>query len=159
MFNMHNSNQSRANMPTQGQQNVLHLTISLEDSYYGVNKEIEIDNFKTCQTCKGKGGEHSTCPTCHGSGTFIQRNGFMTIQTMCNNCNGSGKVISKKCNNCQGTGYTSSKEKITISIPQGVISGMKLRVANKGFPSKNGRSKRGFNYCYYSTRTSRDSTK
>jgi molecular chaperone DnaJ len=95
---MHNSNQSHANMPTQGQQNVLHITISLEDSYYGVNKEIEIDNFKTCQTCKGEGGEHSTCPICHGSGTFIQQNGFMTIQTMCNNCGGSGKIISKKCN-------------------------------------------------------------
>jgi molecular chaperone DnaJ len=156
---MHNSNQSHANRSTQGQQNVLHITISLEDSYYGVNKEIEIDNFKICQTCKGKGGEHSTCPICHGSGTFIQQNGFMTIQTMCNNCGGSGKIISKKCNDCQGSGYTSSKEKMTISIPQGVISGMKLRVANKGFPGKNGRTKRRFNYCYYSTRKSNVSKK
>lgn len=64
----------------------LNVFITLQESYYGCSKEIEIDEFKNCSTCHGEGGEKRICPTCQGSGMQVQRNGFMIIQTTCTHC-------------------------------------------------------------------------
>jgi len=129
--------QNTASMPQQGKQNQIQLTITLEEAYYGCTKEILIDSFTTCSSCKGEGGEKHICPACNGVGVRVQQNGFMTIQTTCNHCGGQGKTIVKKCNTCHGNGFTSKKESIKINIPAGANEGNQLRVQGKGFPGKN----------------------
>jgi len=137
MFGQRNKS-NFSSMRQDGKMNNIHLTISLEEAYYGCSKEIEIDAFDSCKACNGEGGEISKCSHCNGTGMQIQQNGFMTIQSTCRYCGGIGKTIIKKCNKCNGLGFTSKKEKLKINIPKGADDGNNLRVPNKGFPGKNG---------------------
>jgi molecular chaperone DnaJ len=125
-------------MMSQGKPVHKSVTISLQESYYGCSKEIDVDEFTECSSCNGNGGELQTCQYCHGNGVRIQQNGFMTIQTTCDKCGGAGKIISKRCSVCNGTGYNSKKSKITINIPKGIDNGISLRISGKGYPGKNG---------------------
>lgn len=52
--------------------------------------------------------------------------------------NGQGRTINKKCSKCNGNGFNTTKSNITITVPKGSPNGLQLRVADKGFPGKNG---------------------
>lgn len=61
-----------------------------------------------CQTCKGKGyfpgmktdkrgrAEKNPCPTCTGTGRCQACEGRGRVKIVCRNCNGTGRVLSKK---------------------------------------------------------------
>lgn len=55
--------------------------------------------------------------------------------------NGQGRTVNKKCIKCNGNGFNTTKSNITITIPKGSPNGLQLRVADKGFPGKNGGKK------------------
>ncbi len=48
------------------------LTITFEEAFTGVEKQIEVPRLVTCEHCTGTGSEPGTgvetCPTCRGSG-------------------------------------------------------------------------------------------
>lgn len=116
------------------------LTISLEDVYFGAEKEIKITRDKKCTTCDGKGAEDpkdiKTCPTCNGNGVVIETQrsilGAIRTERICPECNGSGEIIEKPCITCRGSGATQEKESIEVKIPRGIESGVTLRVPGKG---------------------------
>lgn len=116
------------------------ISISLEDVYFGVEKEIGISREMRCETCDGKGAKSSkditNCDTCGGAGviTEMQRSilGAIRTQRLCPTCQGSGKMISNPCNTCNGKGSNRKKETVDVKIPKGVESGMTLRVTGKG---------------------------
>ena len=133
-----NTRQHTGPHPVNGQSIKYNIEISLEESYYGGTKQVELNNFTTCSDCNGTGGEYNTCSACNGSGVIVQQHGFMTIQTTCPHCNGQGKTLSKKCTKCNGHGYTSNKETITLNIPAGSCTGTHLVARGKGYPGKHG---------------------
>ena len=47
-------------------------------------------------------------------------------------------MIKEKCRQCSGRGWNRKQEDVTVKIPPGVASGMKLRVTGKGKPSEHG---------------------
>jgi molecular chaperone DnaJ len=51
---------------------------------------------------------------------------------MCDHCRGEGSVISDPCEECGGTGKVRKKKKINLTIPGGVDTGSRLRVAGEG---------------------------
>lgn len=114
--------------------------ISLEDVYFGVEKEISTPRDEKCDTCHGNGSEKpedvTTCSTCGGSGMVIETQrsilGSIRTQRPCSTCHGSGKQIKNPCSTCRGEGTTSKRETVTIKIPKGVESGVTLRVQGKG---------------------------
>ncbi|MCA9486599.1 molecular chaperone DnaJ [Candidatus Woesearchaeota archaeon] len=114
--------------------------ITLEDVYFGVDKDLTISRDVKCEVCDGEGAQNKndvmTCSVCHGSGmvTEIQRSilGAIRTQRPCTRCRGTGKEIKNPCSSCHGSGVKKSRETVTISIPKGVESGMTLRVAGKG---------------------------
>lgn len=114
--------------------------ITLDDVYFGAEKDIKITREVECSTCNGKGAENpddvDVCSTCHGSGfvTQTQRSilGHIRTQRPCPNCHGAGKTIKKPCSSCHGLGSVSEKETINIKIPKGVEDGVTLRVSGKG---------------------------
>ena len=116
------------------------LTISFEESISGVEKEISIEKQNPCGHCSGSGAEPGskviTCPKCHGSGQIkTQRRtilGTIATATVCDRCEGAGKVPEKPCGTCKGSGIKRGEKKIKISIPAGIADGQRMRVSGEG---------------------------
>lgn len=112
------------------------LDITLEEAAKGIKKTISLKKHNQCKTCEGEGGKTETCTKCHGTGriTMVQRTmfGAFQTQTVCNECEGTGKTVTDSCKECMGRGNTVSETKVKIEIPAGVEDGMRLRVPNQG---------------------------
>jgi len=119
----------------------LELNITFHEAVFGCEKEIKYTYKTACQSCKGTGakdGKLSTCSSCNGQGQVYLRQGFMTFSQTCPDCQGSGVKAEQKCSQCKGRGYEEVEESITITIPKGIDTGNRLRVAGKGNISKRG---------------------
>ena len=62
----------------------------------------------------------------------------MRVNSTCPGCHGRGMTPEKTCIPCAGIGQTPTNEKIKVTIPPGVDTGMTLRVAGKGHPNPQG---------------------
>ncbi len=141
-----NAKAGRSSMPQRGQDRLVGLDISFEDAVNGCKKDLNIKYVASCPDCKGTGAENGTsfktCPTCNGKGRVLRRTqsifGMMQSESICPDCHGSGKTIINKCPHCHGSGRVQKEEVITLTIPHGVDSGSKLRIAGKGEPGING---------------------
>ncbi len=123
------------------------LEISLEEAFFGAEKNIEVPIDEICEACNGTGakpGYLKTCPVCHGTGEVRRVHGsrFAHIVNIipCKKCGGTGKIIEKPCEVCGGTGKIRKIRKIQVKIPKGVHDGSYLRVAGQGEPGSNGGS-------------------
>ena len=122
------------------------LEITLEEAAFGVEKEVELPKLQTCSECDGTGSAPGTfpsnCKTCKGSGQVkvTQKTMLGHFQTIkpCSNCRGTGKVVETPCDGCYGQGRVKTKKKIAITIPAGIDTGARLRVAGEGEPGTNG---------------------
>lgn len=125
---------------TRGADIAVDVTLTFKESALGVDKTIDYSRHKACDTCKGTkaepGSELKTCTTCKGKGsiTKVSRSIFGNIQQeyVCDECEGAGKIPTKKCHTCHGHGVTKQKESITVHIPAGIQTGESLRVQGRG---------------------------
>lgn len=112
------------------------LTISLEESFKGIQKNISLKIHGTCDTCKGsgskKGSGSSTCGMCQGAGMVRNQQGFFTVQRTCPQCQGSGHVIKDPCGDCHGQGRVLKNRSIKVAIPAGIEDGARIRLAGEG---------------------------
>lgn len=134
---------SNSKRPIKGEDTLLRMRISFIDAALGCEKDISVDTFEECDECNGKGGfDEITCDECHGSGTVTreQRSLFGTFltKTTCPTCNGKGKSFRKTCSYCKGKGHVKVSKNITIKVPEGVDSGNRSRISNKGGAGING---------------------
>ena len=121
------------------------VTLTFEDAFAGIEKDVEIPREDSCSKCNGsgaaKGGTAKTCNTCGGQGLVrkMMQRGFMQTMTTdnCSDCRGAGKVIDKPCNDCKGSGVVSIKKKIKLKIPPGADDGYKLRMRGQGNAGSN----------------------
>ncbi len=119
------------------------VTLTLEEAYVGLEKEINITSSKECETCHGHGTadgkEPLVCATCGGSGKVrTQQGGFFVFETVCPQCRGAGRVILDKCKKCRGTGKEKLEKSLKIKIPAGIENGTRMRVAGEGEAGKRG---------------------
>lgn len=56
----------------------------------------------------------------------------------CRICGGEGKIAGATCHACRGTGNAAPLKRIEVTIPAGVQSGTRIRVAGRGAPGANG---------------------
>ena len=139
------SSRQRQNAARRGADLSYTVTLTFEESIFGVDKEIEITRDEVCSTCRGKGAEPGTtvtrCATCNGRGEVRQVHqtflGSMVQVVTCPTCNGRGEVISTPCHTCRGRGLERKNVKKTISIPGGVDNGTQMRLAGEGQPGVN----------------------
>ena len=112
------------------------LSITLEDSYKGLEKNVRYTTYKKCSDCSGsgaaKGSKPIKCNYCAGRGKVRTNQGFFTVQQTCPQCTGYGETIGKPCNGCSGNGKVQSNENVTVKIPKGVDDGTRIRLAGKG---------------------------
>ena len=126
--------------PRPGADRKVAVTVSFEESIFGVSKDIEIDRLTACDNCSGSGAEPGSrpiqCPDCRGQGkqrrvqqTFL---GSMVTETVCTRCRGQGQVISSPCSACRGAGRTQQRATINVDIPAGVREGLQVQVHGEG---------------------------
>lgn len=131
---------TRRNGPQRGSDLRYDISITFEEAAFGVEKEIEIPRYETCDSCVGSGAEPGThartCSTCNGRGQVTQTQKtplghFQTVKT-CPSCNGEGKVVETPCKKCNGQGKIRRRKKLKVNIPAGVDTGSRLRMSGEG---------------------------
>lgn len=131
---------------TRGSNLRVKIKLNYEEIAKGVNKQIKVKKYVSCNTCGGSGAKDKnsvqTCSTCGGSGqvrkvtnTFL---GQMQTVTTCPTCNGEGTTITQKCSACRGEGRVYGEETVSVDIPAGVQEGMQLSVGGKGNAGERG---------------------
>jgi molecular chaperone DnaJ len=122
------------------------MTISFEDAVHGCTKKIRLNVDEPCASCGGTGAYSKSdihiCSKCGGQGyVFIEQRtifGMGRSQQVCPRCGGRGQEIARKCDKCNGKGYTTVTKDIEIKIPEGIDTGMSLRLEGKGKAGENG---------------------
>ncbi|MBD8029059.1 molecular chaperone DnaJ [Corynebacterium gallinarum] len=123
-----------------GSDTLWRASITLEEAYTGVKKELTLDTAVLCTKCHGSGSasnaKPNTCGTCHGSGEIqeVQRSFLGNVMTSrpCHTCNGTGEVIPDPCDECAGDGRVRARRDIVANIPAGIQTGMRIRMAGQG---------------------------
>jgi molecular chaperone DnaJ len=110
--------------------------LTLEEAYQGVSKTINVYRQEECDKCAGYGTKDGKppkkCDTCSGKGYVRARQGFFTVERACPTCHGRGFYISDTCSKCHGSGTIGKKSELSVNIPQGVSSEIKLKVSGEG---------------------------
>ena len=118
------------------------LEITFEESVYGKEAKLKIPRWETCGECKGSGAKSAssvkTCPSCKGAGQIRLQQGFFSVSRPCGQCEGSGHIITEPCTACQGRQRTYRERTISVHIPAGIETGMRLRLSNEGEHGVNG---------------------
>ena len=112
------------------------LTITFEESAYGIEKELKIPKTLRCEECDGSGARSGTspisCQTCGGKGQVRYQQGLFSISRPCPNCNGAGQIIKDPCPTCHGSGRTKKSHNLKVKIPGGVSTGARLKLTGEG---------------------------
>jgi molecular chaperone DnaJ len=126
--------------PRPGQDRKVDVTISFEESIFGVSKEVAFERQELCTTCNGNGAEPGTslirCPECNGVGEVrrAQQTLLGTIVTAqpCPRCQGRGEVVQTPCHTCRGAGKLRTPITMDIQIPPGVREGLQIQLRGEG---------------------------
>ncbi|CRX38552.1 molecular chaperone DnaJ [Estrella lausannensis] len=125
-----------SNQRRQGASKRVNLTITFEEAAKGVEKELLVSNYVSCETCGGSGAKSkqgiSRCDRCAGQGVILEQRGFFSMSMTCPKCHGEGKAITDPCEKCHGEGVNKEKQRVKVNIPPGVDSGMRLKMHGYG---------------------------
>jgi molecular chaperone DnaJ len=118
------------------------LELSLEEAAKGGEHKIKFERTEVCGTCSGSGAKPGTtpqqCKACGGRGQIHVSQGFFAISRTCPKCRGRGVVIDSPCPSCRGSGRTRVERTLTVNVPAGVDTGMRVRLAGEGEPGEHG---------------------
>ncbi len=112
------------------------LEIDFEEAAFGSRRELTLNIIEDCESCHGTGSDGrstpETCSRCKGHGMVINSNGFFQVRQPCRHCGGTGEIIRNPCRTCNGEGRVKAARKISLTIPAGVDTGSRMRLAGKG---------------------------
>jgi molecular chaperone DnaJ len=112
------------------------LELSLEEAVSGTEAKIRIPTLAQCNTCGGSGAKPGTapqaCATCGGAGQVRMQQGFFSVQQTCPRCRGAGKIITVPCTVCRGQGRIEDAKILSVTVPAGVDTGDRIRLAGEG---------------------------
>jgi len=131
---------ARRERSTRGDDLRYDLTITFEEAFTGLEKQIEVPRLVTCERCAGSGAEPGTgvetCGTCGGSGQIrrTQQSIFGSVVTAstCPTCGGAGRLLRSPCAVCRGQGRIEKARRLAVKIPAGVDSGSQIRLSGEG---------------------------
>ncbi|MCL1885290.1 MAG: molecular chaperone DnaJ [Dehalococcoidia bacterium] len=145
-YNFFSDGSGSRSAPVRGEDIQVSLDLTFEEAALGVDKEIRIMRSENCSVCHGSGAKPGTqpqsCSECNGSGRVqrVQQSlfGRFTNVSACPRCSGSGQVITDACTNCRGSGHERFERKISITIPAGVDSGVRMQMSGQGHAGERG---------------------
>lgn len=122
-----------ASGPQPGEDLNFSLSLSLNEALTGTERSVSVQKPARCSRCQGSGeaGAPTPCSNCQGTGRIRRGAGRLSMGGTCPQCGGSGKVA-LPCLNCQGTGRVVESTRLTVTIPPGVRTGSKVRLAGQG---------------------------
>lgn len=116
------------------------LALDFAEAVFGAEKDIEVSRLESCPRCEGNGAEPGskigTCSACKGQGQVrrMQSNFFGQFTTVatCSRCGGEGRVPTVRCGTCTGSGRTKQDRTISVQVPAGVDTGLRIRLGGQG---------------------------
>ncbi len=127
---------------TRGRDLEYSLTLDFLEAAKGVEKELKVRRYETCNTCDGNGCKPGTepeiCGACGGSGSVRQVSGFFSVSRTCTSCGGAGKQVKDPCTDCNGKGRKEVTRHVKVKIPAGVDNGTRIRLTGEGEAGMNG---------------------
>lgn len=135
MFGGGRSTRESGSRPARGSDLRYELEISFKDAVFGKKVKLKLPRTESCPGCRGHGaqeGGFETCRACGGAGRVAFRHGFMQVARTCPECRGAGRRITKPCRECGGQGRISAERTVSVQVPAGIDSGVRLRVAGEG---------------------------
>jgi molecular chaperone DnaJ len=145
----------KRNMQERGSDLKYNLSISLEEAFNGIDREINFTTFVKCSPCSGRGTSGSegftTCRTCNGKGSTRTQQGFFAFEQACYECSGAGSIIKNPCKKCNGQGRNQETKKLKISVPKGIETDTRIRLEDEGEAGIRGGAQ-GDLYVYVSVR-------
>ena len=128
--------------PERGSDLQYNLELSFEEAVFGKEARLRIPRWESCSDCHGTGARSAAalkqCPSCRGSGQLRFQQGFFSVSRPCSHCEGSGQIISDPCPTCRGRKRVYRERTLSVSIPAGIESGMRLRLSSEGEHGMNG---------------------
>ena len=123
-----------------GQDALVRVEVELEEVIFGTKRDIEVNTAVLCETCNGScckpGTAPVTCDICNGVGqihrTVRSLLGNVMTSTPCGTCRGYGTIIATPCVDCAGQGRVRSTRVISVDIPGGVDTGLRLQLPGQG---------------------------
>jgi molecular chaperone DnaJ len=136
----------RAVGPVQGGDVAVAAEVKLADVAHGATVDVSYDVVTLCERCRGNGAEPGTpietCSRCGGAGQLrvVSRTPFgqMMRTTVCDACDGDGKVAREPCRECHGRGRKVEKVKVSVDVPAGIADGQRMRIAGRGHAGERG---------------------
>jgi molecular chaperone DnaJ len=133
------------NRPQQGADLRTSLSITLEEAYEGVEKQLTITRPERCPECDGHGhpehAEAETCPDCNGQGqrTTVRDTALGRVQQTqtCRRCDGQGTLYSETCSECRGEGKIRAESTLSVEVPAGIRTGQTIPLDGEGAPGEN----------------------
>jgi molecular chaperone DnaJ len=119
---------------------LLRVEVELAEVIFGTKRDLEVATAVLCETCEGSccapGTRPVVCDICHGSGQ-IQRAvrsllGNIMTSSPCGTCRGFGTVIPSPCVTCAGQGRVRATRTMSVDIPAGVETGIRLQLQEQG---------------------------
>jgi len=131
---------ARQRGPAQGDDLRADLELDFKTACFGGQEKVRITHLEKCGMCSGDGikpgAKVRTCAECNGAGVVMQVTrtplGNFQTQTTCPTCRGSGQSVDAYCPKCSGQGVERKAKQVSVTIPCGVDTGNKLRVAGEG---------------------------
>lgn len=118
------------------------LEVDFLEACFGCEKKINIEKNVPCEDCEGSGAERGSqaksCSVCQGVGQVRHSQGFFTISSTCSHCGGAGRVIESHCSTCRGQGSVKKTSTLSIKVPEGVHTGIRLMVHREGGAGERG---------------------
>lgn len=116
------------------------LTVTFEEAFTGVEKQIDIARLASCDRCGGNGAEpgtgDETCPSCRGAGQIRRAAqsifGQVVTTATCPTCGGAGRILKSPCAQCRGQGRVERPQRLSVKIPAGVDTGSQIRLSGEG---------------------------
>jgi molecular chaperone DnaJ len=97
---------------------------------------INVAVTEECAVCTGSGAKPGTslktCNECGGSGTVSFGQGGFAVKRPCPACFGRGKIPEAPCEVCHGKGSVRQQRRLEVTVPAGVDTGSRMRLAGQG---------------------------
>ena len=131
---------SRTGGRRRGRDVLVSTVISLEEAAFGTSTNVEYHVSAGCAICRGSGASPGssprTCSQCNGQGAVqVARRtmlGNMMTVVECDQCSGSGTVVTDPCQECHGSGAMARDREVLVEVPAGVEHGTRLRLSGNG---------------------------